>query len=161
MNFALLAAITVVPILLIERGSCMPSTTAPMFERQNLRNLSWTRFPAPGVKMSSISVTGRSSGSMHGSSFFVQDDTNRQRRKDREDNLRMANNLRRQADDQSGAERDALLQKAQTFFQKVCVCVYVYHGASVGVPPLRESLQLQHVCRLWLSLQAARHRIPR
>lgn len=52
-------------------------------------------------------------------SVSVQDDTNKQRREDREKNLRIAKDVRRQAEDKSGEERDALLLKAQTFFQKV------------------------------------------
>lgn len=51
----------------------------------------------------------------------VQDDTSKHRRQEREKNLGFAKEFRRQADDASGAERDALLQKAQSFFQKVCV----------------------------------------
>lgn len=49
----------------------------------------------------------------------MQDDTSKQRRQEREKNLALAREFRRQADDASGAERDTLLQKAQTFFQKV------------------------------------------
>lgn len=49
----------------------------------------------------------------------TQDDTSKQRRQEREKNLDLAREFRRQADDASGAERDTLLQKAQSFFQKV------------------------------------------
>lgn len=51
--------------------------------------------------------------------FTSQDGTNQQRREEREKNLQIASDLRRQADEKSGAERDALELKAQTFFQKV------------------------------------------
>lgn len=49
----------------------------------------------------------------------MQDGTSKQRRQEREKNLGFAQQFRRQADDASGAERDTLLQKAQSFFQKV------------------------------------------
>ncbi|CAM9921259.1 unnamed protein product [Pylaiella littoralis] len=49
----------------------------------------------------------------------MKDDTSKQRRQEREKNLCMAKNFRQRADDAScAAEKDALLQKAQTFFQK-------------------------------------------
>ncbi|CAM9933246.1 unnamed protein product [Scytosiphon promiscuus] len=52
----------------------------------------------------------------------MKDETSKQRRQEREKNLGMAKDFRRQADDASGAEKDVLLQKAQTFFQKsICV----------------------------------------
>lgn len=49
----------------------------------------------------------------------MQEDTNNGRREEREKNLRVAKDFRRQADEQSGAERDALMLKAEGFFQKV------------------------------------------
>ena len=102
-----------------------PSKQPRLFDVANVTTVPGSKDGSPG----SISLTRRSSG--RGPLFFFQDNTNKQRRTDRENNLRMANDLRRQADDNSGAERDALLQKAQTFFQKVCI---FYHGASAGVP---------------------------
>ncbi|CAN0435664.1 unnamed protein product [Ectocarpus sp. 12 AP-2014] len=49
----------------------------------------------------------------------MKDDTGKQRQQEREKNLSMAKHFRRQAEDSSaGPEKDALLQKAQTFFQK-------------------------------------------
>ncbi|CBN78632.1 conserved unknown protein [Ectocarpus siliculosus] len=49
----------------------------------------------------------------------MKDDTGKQRRQEREKNLSMAKHFRRQAEESSaGPEKEDLLQKAQTFFQK-------------------------------------------
>lgn len=48
-----------------------------------------------------------------------QEDTNNARREEREKNLRIAMDLKRQAGRASHAEKEGLLQRAQTFFQKV------------------------------------------
>lgn len=54
----------------------------------------------------------------------AQDDTSKQRLQERTKNLSMAKDFRRRADSTScTAEKDALLQKAQTFFQKVKLCI--------------------------------------
>lgn len=48
-----------------------------------------------------------------------QEDTNNARREEREKNLRIAMDLKRQAERATHADKEGLLQRAETFFQKV------------------------------------------